>query len=161
MITSEASKQGENVPSAGSFLEILPTETTSPDETKALGEKLAETTQAPAVVALYGDLGTGKTQLVKGFCAALGVDERVVSSPTFTILNEYETDRFPVYHFDAYRIEHPDEFFELGYEEYFYGEGVCLIEWPTRVEALLPDHTLRLRLSHRGDNRRLIELMNG
>lgn len=161
MIASELSKQGNAVPSASSFLKALPTETISPDETKALGGKLAEAVSPGTVVALYGDLGTGKTQLVKGFCAALGVDERTVSSPTFTILNEYETERFPVYHFDAYRIEHPDEFFELGYEEYFYGEGVCFIEWPARVEALLPDHTLRLRLSHQGDSRRLIESMDG
>ena len=122
----------------------------------ALGERLAAHLTAGDVVALYGDLGAGKTHLVKGIARALGVPDDAVSSPTFTIVHEYD-GALPIYHLDAYRIEHPDELYELGYEEYFYGEGVCLIEWPARIEALVPDDALRLRLTHRGADRRLIE----
>lgn len=125
----------------------------------ALGERLAAHLGAGDVVALYGDLGAGKTHLVKGIARALGVPPEAVSSPTFALVHEYD-GTLPIYHFDAYRIEHPDELYELGYEEYFYGAGLCLIEWPARIEALLPDDAIRLRLSHRGSDRRLIELLN-
>ena len=136
--------------------DVLPAETASAAETMALGERLAAQLQAGDVVALYGDLGAGKTHLVKGIARGLEVDEAAVSSPTFTIVQEYD-GALPIYHIDAYRIQHPSEFFELGYEDYLYGSGLCLIEWPTRVEALLPDDTLRLRLTHRGGDQRLIE----
>lgn len=126
----------------------------------ALGERLAAHLNPGDVVALYGDFGAGKTHLVKGIARALDVPPDAVHSPTFTIVHEYD-GAVPIYHMDAYRIEHPDELYELGYEEYFYGEGLCLIEWPARVEALLPDDALRLRLTHRGADRRLIEWMNG
>ncbi|ARA94188.1 MAG: tRNA (adenosine(37)-N6)-threonylcarbamoyltransferase complex ATPase subunit type 1 TsaE [Bacteroidetes bacterium] len=136
-----------------------PRETASEAETRALGAELAPRLSPGDVVALYGDLGAGKTQLVKGICAALGVDPTLVSSPTFTIVQEYAGHTGPLYHIDAYRIADPAEFFELGYEEYFYGEGLCFVEWPERVEALLPPHTLRLRLTHAGGDRRRIEPM--
>ena len=139
------------------FTDLLPLETTAPEATRSFGAKLAECLGPGDVVALYGDLGTGKTQLVKGICAGLGFDAQEVRSPTFTLLHEYATEHLPVYHFDAYRIRRPDEFFELGYEEYFYDEGLCLVEWPARVETLLPPGTLRLRLTHQGGDRRLIE----
>jgi tRNA threonylcarbamoyladenosine biosynthesis protein TsaE len=84
------------------------------------------------------------------------VNEADVSSPTFTIVQEY-AGTWPVYHIDAYRVEAPDEFYELGYEDYFYGDGLCLIEWPGRVESLLPDGTIRLCLTHRGGDRRRLE----
>lgn len=125
----------------------------------ALGERLAAYLGPGDVVALYGDLGAGKTHLVKGVCGALGVPAAAVNSPTFTLVNEYDGGRMPVYHFDAYRIRGTAEFFEMGYEEYFFGEGLCLVEWPEHVEALLPPHTLRLRLLHRGADRRRIEWM--
>ncbi len=112
-------------------------------------------------MALYGDLGTGKTHLVKGICTAYGVPEATVTSPTFTLVNEYAGEAFPIYHLDAYRIERLQEFFELGYEEYFFGDGLCLIEWPAHVEPLLPEHTLRLRLTHLGGNRRRIDFEKG
>jgi|SRR5690554_7431422 tRNA threonylcarbamoyladenosine biosynthesis protein TsaE len=140
----------------GSKQRILPAETSSAAETEAVGARLAEYLEPQAIVALYGDLGAGKTHLVRGICTGLGVPPEAVSSPTFTIVNEYE-GRLPVYHFDAYRVKGPEEFFELGYEEYFYGDGICLIEWPERVEALLPDDTIRLRLVHLGEDRRRIE----
>ncbi len=139
-----------------SFTDLLPAETASPDETVALGQRLAERLEPGDVLALYGDLGAGKTHLVKGLCAGLGIAPEAVSSPTFTIVNEYD-GTLPVYHIDAYRIERPDEFFELGYETYVFGDGVCLIEWPERVEALIPEHALRLRLTHGGGDIRRIE----
>ena len=138
---------------------ILPVETSSVEETEALGRQLATHLGTGDVVALYGDLGTGKTHLVKGICAAYGVPEVAVTSPTFTLVNEYAGEAFPVYHLDAYRIERLQEFFELGYEEYFFGDGLCLIEWPAHVEPLLPEHTLCLRLTHLGGNRRRLEQM--
>jgi|SRR5690606_25682359 len=135
---------------------LLPAETDSPEATKALGARLAAGLGPGDVVALYGDLGAGKTHLVQGLCAALGVPEAAVTSPTFTLVNVYQGRDFPVYHVDAYRIRHADEFFEMGYEEYFYGDGLTLVEWPERVEDLLPPATLRLRLTHLGENRRRI-----
>lgn len=138
---------------------LLPLETVSPAETLALGERLAAQLGPGDVVALYGELGAGKTHLVKGFCAALGVPEERVHSPTFTIVNEYAGRDLPIYHFDAYRVRRLDEFFELGYEDYFYGDGLCLVEWPEHVEALLPEHTIRLRLTHAGENRRVVAWM--
>jgi tRNA threonylcarbamoyladenosine biosynthesis protein TsaE len=137
--------------------DLLPVDTASPDETVALGQRLAKHLGAGDVLALYGDLGAGKTHLVKGLCAGLGVPIASVTSPTFTIVNEYGGD-LPVYHFDAYRIERVEEFFELGYEDYFFSDGVSLIEWPERVEGLIPDHAIRLQLTHRGADRRHIAL---
>lgn len=138
------------------FADLLPAETASPAETVALGRRLAERLGPGDVLALYGDLGAGKTHLVKGLCAGLGIAPETVSSPTFTIVNEYD-GTLPVYHIDAYRIERTEEFFELGYETYVFGDGVCLIEWPERVEALVPEHALRLRLAHGGGDARRIE----
>jgi tRNA threonylcarbamoyladenosine biosynthesis protein TsaE len=138
------------------FERLLPAETASVEGTVALGRQLAEHLRPGDIVALYGNLGAGKTHLVKGIARALGVEEAAVSSPTFTIVQEYAGE-VPIYHIDAYRVETPDEFYELGYEDYFYGDGLCLIEWPGRVEALLPDDALRLRLTHQGGDWRRIE----
>lgn len=123
----------------------------------ALGQRLAAHLEPGDVVALHGDLGAGKTHLVKGMCAGLGVPTSAVTSPTFTIANEYDGAGGPVYHLDAYRIEHPDEFFELGYETYFFGDGICLLEWPEQVAALIPDGAIRLRLTHHGGDQRRVE----
>ena len=136
--------------------DLLPVETASAEETQALGGRLAALLAPGTVVALYGDLGAGKTQLVKGICAACGIPPETVHSPTFTLVHEYEGRAFPLYHIDAYRIRHADEFFELGYETYFFGDGLCLVEWPERVEELLPPGTVRLRLTHLGADRRRI-----
>lgn len=135
---------------------LLPATTASVRETLALGHRLAETFTSGDLVALYGTLGAGKTHLVKGICEAFGIPGEAVTSPTFTLVNEYAGKAFPIYHFDAYRIERIEEFFELGYEDYFFGGGLCLIEWPEHIEPLLPEHTLRLRLSHLGGDRRAI-----
>ena len=141
------------------WTDLLPRETSGPVATMALGAEIAVLLQPGDLVALYGDLGAGKTHLTKGLCTALGVPEDHVSSPTFTLVNVYDGDAFPIYHIDAYRIKSVDEFFELGYAEYFFGDGICLIEWPTRVEPLLPEHTLRLHLTHGGgDLRRIVRM---
>ena len=116
-----------------------------PDETLRFGRQIAQQLAAGSVVAFFGGLGAGKTTLIKGICGALAVKE-TVTSPTFTLINEY-TGRLPVYHFDFYRIESDAEVLDLGLEEYFYGDGICLIEWPEVVHALLPAQRLEVHLS--------------
>jgi len=135
---------------------LFPVTTESVDETYALGRQLTDVLGAGAVVALYGDLGTGKTHLVKGIADGLGLPPAAVRSPTFTILHTYEDGRCPLHHFDAYRVQTPDEFVELGFEEYVHGDGITCIEWADRIEGLLPPGTLRLRLAHVGPQQRRI-----
>ncbi|WP_316795985.1 tRNA (adenosine(37)-N6)-threonylcarbamoyltransferase complex ATPase subunit type 1 TsaE [Pedobacter agri] len=101
-----------------------------------------------------GDMGTGKTTFIKVFCAALGVED-VVSSPTYSIVNEYESPNGSLFHFDFYRIKDIQEAYDLGYEEYFYGGGICLIEWSERVAELLPDHYIRVEIAIVEENRRV------
>ena len=103
----------------------------------ALGKKLGEQASSGDIICLNGELGVGKTVLTKGFAQGIGVEEDVVS-PTFTIIQEYKSGRLPMYHFDVYRIDDIDEMEEIGYEEYFYGEGVTLIEWSTLIAELIP-----------------------
>ena len=112
--------------------------TNSPEETFALGEKIGRSAQKGWIIALSGDLGTGKTVFAKGFATGLGITDDV-TSPTFTILQVYDSGRLPLYHFDAYRIGDEEEMFEIGYEEYFFGDGVTLVEWPEMVEGLIPE----------------------
>ena len=118
-------------------------ETRSPEETFALGEKLGREAKPGQIYTLNGDLGTGKTVFTQGFASGLGITEPV-NSPTFTILQVYEEGRMPFYHFDVYRIGDVEEMDEIGYEDYFYGEGVCLIEWADLIRELLPEHTGRI-----------------
>lgn len=113
-------------------------ETFSPEETFAVGKRLGEQAVPGQVFCLNGDLGVGKTVFTQGFAAGLGIAEPV-NSPTFTIVQEYEDGRLPFYHFDVYRIADPEEMDEIGYEDYFYGQGVCLIEWAGLIEELLPE----------------------
>jgi len=135
---------------------LFPVTTDAVEETVALGAQLADVLNAGAVLALYGDLGTGKTHLVKGLAEGLCIPPSTVRSPTFTILHTYEEGQPPLHHFDAYRVQTPDEFVELGFEEYVHGTGITCIEWADRVEALLPSNTLRLRLRHVGPHQRRI-----
>ena len=135
-------------------------ESFSENDTVELARELARGAQAGEILCLEGDLGAGKTAFAKGFAQGLGV-ETPVTSPTFTILKEYRTGRLPLYHFDVYRIEEPEEMYELGYEEYFFGDGVCLVEWPQNIAELIPDGARRVRFSRdpsRGDDYRRIEL---
>ena len=113
-------------------------ESNSAEETFALGKQCGEKAAAGQVYCLYGDLGVGKTVFTKGFAAGLGIKEPV-SSPTFTILQVYDEGRLPFYHFDVYRIGDIEEMDEIGYEDYFYGDGLCMIEWANLIEEILPD----------------------
>ncbi len=110
-----------------------------PEETYALGKSLGEAAKPGDVICLNGDLGVGKTVFTQGFADGLSITEPV-NSPTFTIVQEYHDGRLPLYHFDVYRIGDISEMDEVGYEDYFFGEGVCLIEWSNLIEEILPDH---------------------
>ncbi len=120
-------------------------ETHSQEDTFLLGKALGEKANAGEVYSLTGDLGTGKTVFAQGFAAGLGIREPV-NSPTFTILQIYGGGRIPLYHFDVYRIGDVLEMEEIGYEEYFYGEGVCLVEWGDLIGEILPPETIRVIL---------------
>lgn len=117
------------------------------EETEAFGRQLSERLAAGSVVALSGDLGTGKTTLTKAIAAGLGVEE-MITSPTFTIVQEYHSGRLPLYHFDVYRVSDPDELYEIGYEEYFFGSGVCVVEWADLIEDLLPPGTIEIAIAY-------------
>ncbi len=117
------------------------------EETRAFGLELGASLRKGDIVALIGDLGTGKTALTKYIAEGLGIQE-VITSPTFTIVQEYRQGRLPLYHFDVYRIGDPEEMYELGYEEYFYGDGVCVIEWADLIEELLPEYTKVIRIEY-------------
>jgi tRNA threonylcarbamoyladenosine biosynthesis protein TsaE len=114
------------------------------NETITWGQKLSLLLAPGDVIGFFGDLGSGKTRTIQGICQGLGCGDQV-SSPTFTIINEYR-GKYPVYHFDLYRIESENEIFDLGYEEYFYNDGICLIEWAERVQSLLPSDHIEIYL---------------
>lgn len=120
-------------------------ETNCPEETFALGRQLGLKAAAGQIYCLDGELGVGKTVFTQGFAAGLGIEEPV-NSPTFTILQIYEDGRLPLYHFDVYRIGDVSEMDEIGYEDCFYGEGVCLIEWAQLIPEILPEHVIRIRI---------------
>ena len=122
----------------------------SEKETERIGEAIGRAAEPGTVVALIGDLGTGKTTLTKSIAKGLGVTE-TVTSPTFNIIREYKSGRIPLYHFDVYRIGDPDEMFELGYEEYFYGDGICVVEWADIIEELLPEDAVIIRIERGAD----------
>ncbi len=114
-------------------------ETNSAEETFALGEKIGLESTPGQVYTLIGDLGVGKTVFTQGVAKGLGIEE-TVNSPTFTIIQIYDEGRIPFYHFDVYRIGDVEEMEEIGYEDCFYGEGLCLIEWANLIEEILPKH---------------------
>lgn len=120
-------------------------ETFTPEETFELGEQLGQKARPGEVYCLDGDLGTGKTVFTQGFARGLGI-QGTVNSPTFTIVQQYDEGRLPLYHFDVYRIGDISEMDEIGYEDCFYGEGVCLIEWSTLIEEILPEHATEIRI---------------
>ena len=113
-------------------------ETFSPEETKELGRKIGAAAIQGSVYTLVGDLGVGKTVFTQGIAEGLEIEEPICS-PTFTIVQVYEEGRMPFYHFDVYRIGDIEEMDEIGYEDYFYGEGVCMIEWANLIEEILPE----------------------
>lgn len=120
-------------------------ESNSAEDTFAFGQKLGREAVPGEIICLDGDLGVGKTVFTQGFAAGLGIDD-YVNSPTFNIVKEYEGGRLPLYHFDVYRIGDPSEMEEIGYEDYFYGQGVSIIEWPGQIEALLPKEARWVRI---------------
>lgn len=124
----------------------------SPQATTALGTALAQVLEPGDVISLEGDLGAGKTQFVKGIGIGFGIDPDQITSPTFTLINQYE-GKFPIYHFDVYRIE-PQELEDLGYEEYFYGSGICLVEWGNIVRDYLPEKYLQIMINKTADDQR-------
>ena len=130
--------------------------TGSGEETVALGARLGRLLAPGDFVALVGELGAGKTQFAKGIAAGLEVDpDTPVTSPTYTILNIYQ-GRIPLYHFDLYRLQGPDEIAELGFEEYFFGTGACIVEWAERLGEEVPEQLLTVTLSHEGAESRAV-----
>ena len=121
---------------------------------------MGEAAEAGETYALTGDLGTGKTVFTAGFARGLGI-EGYVDSPTFTIVNEYRAvDGDNIFHFDFYRIDSLKEAVDIGFEEYLYSGSLCLIEWPEKVESLLPEETLNVKITATGDDSRIIEIDN-
>lgn len=109
------------------------------------------------VVAFYGKMGAGKTTFIKAICEELGVED-IITSPTFALVNEYTAGNgAPVYHFDFYRIKRLDEVYDMGYEDYFYGGNLCLLEWPELIEDILPDDAMRVSITEQEDGSRVIE----
>mgnify|MGYP003078709425 CR=1 FL=1 len=137
-------------------------ETENPEETFALGQKIGRAATPGQVYTLTGDLGVGKTVFTQGVASGLGITEPV-NSPTFTIVQVYEEGRLPFYHFDVYRIGDITEMDEIGYEEYFYSEGVCLIEWGNLISEIMPENATYITISKdlsKGFDYRRIEVKN-
>ena len=132
--------------------------THSPAETEALGARLAEALDAGRVVAFTGDLGAGKTAFVSGMARALGVEDRV-TSPTFTIVNEYEGGRLPLFHFDMYRLASSDELFDIGWEDYLARGGVCAVEWSENVSDALEGGAVQVEICRgAAEDQRIIQI---
>ena len=130
--------------------------THSDAETAAAGARCAVAAKIGDIIALTGELGAGKTQFVKGFVAGIGCPAEV-TSPTFTLVHEYTGGRFPVYHFDWYRLDSPDAVLRLGFDDYLFGDGVSIIEWADRFPALLPAEARWISISVKGETERLLE----
>lgn len=129
--------------------------TKSTEETSKIGEQLGKLVDIGNIICLSGDLGAGKTAFTKGIAKGLGVED-YVTSPTYTIINEYE-GRLPLYHFDVYRLNDVEEMYELGYEEYFFGDGVVVLEWADIVKEIIPKERLWITiLNSKGDDSREI-----
>lgn len=129
--------------------------TTSAKETRALGARLAASLRPGDVLLLFGDMGAGKSELTRGIASGLGIDGPV-SSPSFTILQVYEDGRIPLYHFDWYRMESVEELYELGMEEYLGGDGIAVVEWPTRCPEAVPESYLEITFTPLGEDTREI-----
>lgn len=134
-----------------------PIESHSVEETIKAGYEFGKKLKPGDVVCLEGDLGAGKTHFIKGVASYFGIDPESVSSPTYTLIHEYSGE-LPVYHFDCYRLKSEQEALEIGAEEYFYGEGVCLVEWPGIIDSLIPDEAIWIKISHLSDSKRTISI---
>ena len=129
----------------------------SPAETEVVGRRLAEEVAVGSVLALQGELGSGKTLFTKGFLAGMGSDA-AVSSPTFTIVHEYRDGRLPVYHFDFFRVESRRSLARLGLDDYFFGDGVSVIEWADRFREFIPEQARWILFEIKSENQRAITL---
>ena len=129
-------------------------------ETENFAKKLAQKAKTGNIYCLNGDLGAGKTAFAKGFAKGLGIEDDIVS-PTFTLINEYFSGNLPLYHFDVYRIQDITEMQDTGYEEYFYGDGICLIEWSVLIKELIPASAISISIERDlsiGENYRKIKM---
>jgi len=136
-------------------------ETFSDEETKKFASEIAKKAKKSDIYCLVGDLGTGKTVFSKGFALGLGIDEEI-TSPTFTIINEYNNINISFYHFDVYKLNTPEELYDIGYEEYFYGDGICLIEWADLIKDFIPKYAKWISIkkdTKKGTNYRIIEVL--
>lgn len=130
-------------------------------ETYELGKMFGEQVKPGEIYLLHGDLGVGKTVFTKGFAQGLGIEE-AITSPTFTLIQEYEEGRIPLYHFDVYRIGDPEEMYDLDFEGYLFGQGVCLIEWASRIREILPESCCEITIEkdlEKGFDYRKIEVI--
>jgi len=133
--------------------------TNSAAETEELGREFGAQLSRGSVVALFGELGAGKTTFIKGLVqGGAGGSADQVQSPTFSYLNIYEGTKGTLYHFDLYRLRDEEAFLSMGFDEYFYSEGICCIEWSEKIEALLPDEALRVEIAHLGPEKRRISI---
>ncbi|MDI6605731.1 MAG: tRNA (adenosine(37)-N6)-threonylcarbamoyltransferase complex ATPase subunit type 1 TsaE [Candidatus Omnitrophota bacterium] len=130
----------------------------SPKETIILGKKISRRLEPGDIICLFGELGAGKTVLVKGIAQGLGIDKKKVASPSFVLLRIHKKARLPLYHFDLYRLTTPAAILCTGFEEYLYAEGVSVIEWAQRMKHLLPKEFLKIELSIKGKNSRLLKI---
>ena len=133
--------------------------TTAPEQTEAIGEKMAQLLQPGDVIAYYGDLGAGKTAMTRGIARGLGITD-AVTSPTYTIVNEYLGGRMPLFHFDMYRLSCSEELFDIGWEDYLSRGGVCAVEWSENIDDALED-PIRICLERIGDSERRITIEGG
>lgn len=132
--------------------------THSERETVELGSKMGRLLDAGDIVLLYGNLGAGKTVLARGIALGIGATRDTVTSPTYTLMHRYE-GKVPIFHFDLYRLSGPDDVLDLGYEEFFYGDGVTIVEWPERLEYLCPEEYVRVNIEFAGDGKRKITVV--
>tara|TARA_R110002124_G_scaffold219424_2_gene385319 strand:+ start:2606 stop:3025 length:420 start_codon:yes stop_codon:yes gene_type:complete len=134
-------------------------ESNSVEETIEFGKDYAPNLKAGDVVCLEGDLGSGKTHFVKGIASFFDIEAEKVSSPTFTLINEY-AGAIPIYHFDCYRLKTEQEALEIGIEEYLYGDGISIIEWPSKIKGLIPEDAIQIEISHQGESKRSIYILD-
>lgn len=130
----------------------------SPKETMIVAKAISRILKGSEIICLYGELGSGKTVFAKGLAEGLGIKQDKVVSPSFVLIREYHKARLPLYHFDLYRLKSPGDIVALGYEEYFFSDGLCVIEWPDRLGNLLPAEFIKVKIEVRGKNKRLISI---
>ncbi len=133
-------------------------ESCAASETQAFGKRLAKKLRPGDTLCCYGGLGAGKTTLIKGIADGLNIKSDYVHSPTFTLMNIYEHGKIPLYHFDLYRIERAEQMFDIGYEEFLYGDGIAVVEWSEHFGVLLPKERLEIHLTHKSAEKRGIVL---